>query len=99
MAKQKKPAAAPQGMQAMPPMLAYTIQSWLYQGGRPSATIGYGQNGTVMTPAAPQDDSYWIAIINAKNPREKVKEWVVPGRTTRPCHLDSTPTWPIRTTF
>jgi hypothetical protein len=91
MAKQKKPAAAPQGMQAMPPMLAYTIQSWLYQGGRPSATIGYGQNGTHMTPAAPQDDSYWIAIINAKNPREKVKEWVVPGanNSTVPSGLDT----------
>src|SRR5947209_5346228 len=64
---------------SMPNMLAYTIQSYTYQGGAPSAVIGYGRDGTGMRPDHPQDDSYWIAILNAKNPREKVKEWVVPG--------------------
>ena len=62
----------------MPNMLAYTISSTLYSG-PPSLIVGYGQNATFMRPDKPQDDSYWIAILNAKNPREKVKEWVVPG--------------------
>jgi hypothetical protein len=63
----------------MPNMLAYTIQSSLYSGGRPSLIVGSGSNATYMSPANPQDDSYWIVILNSKNPREKVKEWVVPG--------------------
>ena len=61
-------------------MLAYTIQSTHYSGSPPSLIVGYGTNGTGMRPDKPQDDSYWIVIINAKNPREKVKEWVVPGQ-------------------
>jgi hypothetical protein len=64
---------------AMPAMLAYTIQSTLYSTGRPSLIVGFGRDATYMTPASPQDDSYWICILNAKNPREKVKDWVVPG--------------------
>jgi hypothetical protein len=62
-------------------MLAYTIKSSLYSGSAnpPSLVVGSGSNATRMSPQAPQDDSYWIVIINAKNPREKVKEWVVPG--------------------
>jgi hypothetical protein len=60
-------------------MLAYTIQSTLYSGARPSLIVGYGKDATNMMPANPQDDSYWICILNAKNPREKVKDWVVPG--------------------
>jgi hypothetical protein len=60
-------------------MLAYTIQSTLYSGARPSLTVGYGKDSTSQAPANPQDDSYWICILNAKNPREKVKDWVVPG--------------------
>ena len=62
----------------MPPMLAYTIQSSLSSSGWPSLIVGYGSNATGMRPDKPQDDSYWIVILNAKNPREKVKEWVVP---------------------
>lgn len=64
----------------MPNMLAYTIQSSLYSGGRPSIIVDYGKNATLMVPDKPQDDSYWIVFLNAKNPREKVKEWVVPGQ-------------------
>jgi hypothetical protein len=63
----------------MPPMLAYTIQTSMMPGYGPSLAVGYGRDGTGMRPANPQDDSYWIVIINAKNPKEKVKEWVVPG--------------------
>ncbi len=75
----------------MPNMLAYTIQSTLYAGGMPSIIIGYGANGTGMRPDKPQDDSYWIVMLDAKNPRVKVKEWVVPGanNSTVPSGLDT----------
>ena len=66
---------------SMPNMLAYTIRSTMFSGGAPSLIVGYGRDATAMTPANPQDDSYWIVILNAKNPREKVKEWVVPGQS------------------
>lgn len=70
------------GATGMPGMLAYTIRSSMYQGNAnpPSLAVGMGRDTTRMSPASPQDDSYWIVIINAKNPREKVKEWVVPGQ-------------------
>jgi hypothetical protein len=64
----------------MPNMLAYTIQSTLYAGGKPSICVDYGKNATWFVPQSPQDDSYWIVFLNAKNPRERVKEWVVPGQ-------------------
>ena len=63
----------------MPNMLAYTIQSSPWQSNAPYVIVGAGSNSTNISPQNPQDDSYWIAIINAKNPREKVKEWVIPG--------------------
>ncbi len=66
---------------SMPNMLAYTIRSTMSSGSVPSLIVGYGRDGTAMSPAQPQDDSYWIVILNAKNPREKVKEWVVPGQS------------------
>ena len=61
-------------------MLAYTIQPSTYPNNRPYVTIGVGRDATQIAPDSPQDDSYWIAIINAKNPRQKVKDWVVPGQ-------------------
>lgn len=63
---------------AMPPMLAYTISSYSADS-PPSAIIGYGRDSSYLKPDNPQSDSYWIAILNAKNPRVKVKEWIVPG--------------------
>lgn len=63
----------------MPAMLAYTIQGSPWSSNAPYAVIGYGSNGTGLRPANPQDDSYWIAILDASNPRVKVKDWVVPG--------------------
>src|SRR4051794_9601485 len=44
-----------------------------------------------MWPANAQDDSYWFCIINAKNPREKVKDWVLPGtsNSTVPAGIDT----------
>lgn len=75
----------------MPNMLAYTIQSTLYSGGKPSVIVGAGRDATSMAPATAQDDSYWIVIINAKNPREKVKDWIVPGssNSTIPPGIDT----------
>jgi hypothetical protein len=80
-------------MQNMQNMLAYTIRSSMYggSGSPPRVVVGQGSNSTWMSPQQPQDDSYWIVILNAKNPREKVKEWIVPGRnnTTIPSGLDT----------
>lgn len=63
----------------MPPMLAYTIQASHWQSNAPYAVIGYGRDGAGIRPDNPQDDSYWIAILDANNPKQKVKDWVVPG--------------------
>lgn len=60
----------------MPPMLAYTVQSSPWQNNRPSVTIDVGNNKTGLYPATSMDDSYWFVILDAKNPRVKVKEWV-----------------------
>lgn len=78
-------------MTTMANMLAYTIVSSGYSGGAPYLVVGAGGNSTGMKPDHPQDDSYWIVILNAKNPREKVKEWVVPGtsNSTLPSGLDT----------
>ena len=67
------------GPMDMPNMLAYTIQSSIYSNNAPSLIVGYGRDGTWMKPDKPQDDSYWIVFLDANNPRQKVKEWVVPG--------------------
>lgn len=78
-------------MTDMPNMLAYTIQSSPWSGSPPSLIVDYGRNATWMRPQSPQDDSYWIVIISATNPRQKVREWVVPGtsNTTIPSGLDT----------
>lgn len=78
-------------MPNMPNMLAYTIQTSLWSGQRPSLAVGQGGNTTWMSPQNPQDDSYWIVIISATNPRQKLKEWVVPGssNSTIPSGLDT----------
>jgi len=61
--------------------LAYTVTSTVLENVPPGVRIGSGgnPNETFMRPANPQSDSYWIVIIDAKNPRVKVKEWIVPG--------------------
>jgi hypothetical protein len=66
-------------MPSMPPMLAYTVQSTPWQNNPPSVIIDVGSKMTTLWPASPQDDSYWFVIMDAKSPRAKVKEWVVPG--------------------
>lgn len=66
----------------MPNMLAYTIQSTLSTS-PPSLIVGYGKNATYKKPDNPQDDSYWMVFLDAKNPRVKVKEFVVPAGVCR----------------
>ncbi len=75
----------------MPPMLAYTVQSTPWQNNAPSVTIDVGANKTGMWPANNQDDSYWFCIIDGKNPRVKVKDWVLPGssNSTVPAGIDT----------
>ena len=76
---------------SMPPMLAYTIQGYIPAGGFPRITVGQGQTKKTLMPANPVDDSYWIAILDANNPTNKVQEFVVPGsqNSTVPAGLDA----------
>ena len=74
----------------MPPMLAYSIQGNILAGGVPFIYIVQGKTRQVMAPANPADDSYWIVILDANNPVNKVKEFVVPGtNNTVPAGLDT----------
>jgi hypothetical protein len=78
-------------MTGMPPMLAYTIQGSLYSGAVPRITIGQRQGKKTLSPQNPTDDSYWIAILDANNPTNKVQEFVVPGSSNSavPSGLDT----------
>src|SRR5436853_6952034 len=78
-------------MQDMPNMLAYTIQGANYSGGSPYIIVGQGTTASAVKPQNPQDDSYWIVILDGMNPRNKVKEWVIPGsnNSSVPPDLDS----------
>jgi hypothetical protein len=66
---------------AMMPMIAYTVLSTALQNNPPSVIIDVGRNKTWLVPAFPQDNSYWFVIMDAKNPRQKLREWVLPGRS------------------
>jgi hypothetical protein len=78
---------------AMPPMLAYSIVGWLSAGGVPFIEIGQrSPSKWRIFPASPADDSYWIAILDAKNPGSKVKEFIVPGASNTAALPVSTPT-------
>lgn len=78
-------------MTAMPPMLAYTIQGSLNPNAAPRITIGQGPTKKLVTPNAPAADSYWIVILDANNPTNKVQEFIVPGQnnTAVPSGLDA----------
>jgi hypothetical protein len=77
-------------VQNMPPMLAYTIQGSINTS-VPRITIGQGPTKQMLSPNAPAADSYWIAILDANNPTNKVQEFVVPGssNTAVPSGLDT----------
>ena len=63
----------------MPQMLPYTIQGSLSATLPPRITIGMGQSKAYLTPKSPSDDSYWIVILDASHPTNRVQEFVVPG--------------------
>jgi hypothetical protein len=66
-------------------LLAYTVTSSMLDKRPPAVRVGSGggSNETYIHPDNPQNDSYWIVIIDAKNPRVKVKEWIVPGANNK----------------
>jgi hypothetical protein len=74
----------------MPPMLAYTVRPSIFTNNKPYLDIGVGR-GTQMAPDKQQEDSYWICIFDAMNPRQKVKDWVLPGsqNSTVPAGIDT----------
>ena len=76
-------------MSTMPPMLAYSIQGGILAGIYPRIHVGPTQQ--MFAPANPVDDSYWIVILDANNPSNKVQEFMVPGsqNTTVPAGLDA----------
>jgi hypothetical protein len=75
---------------AMPPMLAYTINGTL-SSGAPYIAVGQGPSRTYIKCDTPADDSYWICILDANKPTQKVKEFVIPGvnNSTVPNGLDT----------
>ena len=75
----------------MPPLLAYAIKGSILAGGVPFITISQGHTQHQIAPANPLDDSYWIAILDANNPSNKVQEFVVPSsqNSTVPAGLDA----------
>jgi hypothetical protein len=77
-------------MGGMQPMLAYTIRSPAQTGAVPWIRVGQGNSSQIIKPSQPADNSYWIVILDAKNPTTKVQEWVVSGQnnTTVPSGLD-----------
>ena len=75
----------------MPNMLAYTIQASATSGYAPYLIVGYGAAAGSLKPQNPQDDSYWIVIMDANKPTTKVAEFVVPGsqNSSVPAGLDA----------
>jgi hypothetical protein len=69
----------PKADMSMPPMLAYTAQAYATSNIAPSVVIGQGSSKAGLRPNTPTDDSYWIAILDATNPTNKVAEFIVPG--------------------
>jgi hypothetical protein len=76
---------------ATPNMLGYSITSSNAQVEAPFIVVGVRGNATRIAPANPQFGSYWIVILSAQNPTQKVKEWVVPAQnhSTVPPGLDA----------
>src|ERR1700710_1712253 len=73
------PQPHPTQSMPMPPMLAYTVASTPWTNNNPYVVVDVGSKKTNLHPANGQDDSFWIVIIDANNPRTKVKEWVIPA--------------------
>lgn len=78
-------------MAPMQHMLAFTIYPSVYTANKPSVAIDVGSNKTWLAPATAQEDTYWICIIDAKNPRVMVKDFIVKGsnNSTVPPGIDT----------
>jgi hypothetical protein len=74
-----------------PNMLGYSITSSTNFKEVPFIVVGVRGNATYIAPASLPPGSYWIVILSAKNPKQKVKEWVVPAQdhSTVPPGLDA----------
>jgi hypothetical protein len=72
-------------------MLGFIIKGGLAAGYIPYITVSQGKTNRSTYPSTPTDSSYWIAILDANNPVNKVKDFVVPGtsNTAVPAGLDS----------
>ena len=60
--------------------LAYAVRSSNTSGHVPVVLIDVGRNETLHKPDHPQENSYWFVFLDVNNPRQKVKEWVVPAK-------------------
>jgi len=80
-------------MPPMPPMLGYVVQGSLNSPAVPFVRISQGLHAiTTISPSNPADGSYWFVILDANNPVNKVKEFIVPGssgNTAVPSGLDT----------
>ena len=76
-------------MTGMPPMLAYTIRSPIQsKAGTPFIRVGQGPSAQVVVPSKPQDNSYWIVILDANKPATKVWETTTQDNLHVPSGLD-----------
>ena len=61
-------------------MLALSINSYINTGSAPNVTVGQGSSKVYMqSPNSMPDSAYWILILDGNNPKNKVKEFAVPG--------------------
>ena len=74
-----------------PNMLGYSITSSTQQPEVPFVVVGVRGNATYIRPANLQAGSYWIVILSAVNPKQKVKEFVLSAKdhSTVPPGLDA----------
>ena len=74
-----------------PNMLGYSITSSTQQPEVPFVVVGVRGNATYIRPANLPAGSYWIVILSAVNPRQKVTEFVLPAKdhSTVPPGLDA----------
>ena len=78
-------------MSNMPNMLAYAVKGGLSSNYQPTIVVGQGKSGVSFYPQNAQDDTYWIAIIDAMKPTTLVKDFLVPGsnNSSVPAGLDT----------
>ena len=78
-------------MGPMPNMLAYTLTCSVNTGVYSYVIVGFGNAATRFSIPGNVEDSYWILILDATNPANKVKDFVFPGsqNTAVPAGLDN----------